>query len=314
MAVNSKKKKGGFLRDIRNNKASYLLALPVLIYVFVFQYMTYPYIVIAFQKFSYRTGLTIWNNKWIGLKNFEFFFKSIYFSRITWNTIKFSFLFIVFGTFFALICSLLLNEVRYKLFAKTAQSVYLFPHFLSWVVVSYIVFSLFGTEYGLVNRILRSLQLEPISWYSRARPWTWIIVSMRVWKETGISTIIFLAAITGIDQQLYEAATVDGATRWQKARSITIPLLMPTVAILTLLAIGRMMYGDFGMMYAIIGDNGLLYPTADIIDTYVFRALRRIGDPSQAMAVGLYQSVIGFVLVFITNYVVRKYYKEGALF
>ena len=176
------------------------------------------------------------------------------------------------------------------------------------------VFSLFGTEYGLINRALQSLGQEPISWYSRPAPWTWIIVAMRVWKETGISTIIFLAAITGIDQQLYEAATVDGATRWQKTRSITIPLLMPTVAILTLLAVGRMMYGDFGMMYAIVGDNGLLYPTTDIIDTYVFRALRQIGDPSQAMAVGLYQSVIGFALVFITNYVVRKRYKEGALF
>ena len=204
--------------------------------------------------------------------------------------------------------------MRSKWFSKTAQSIYLFPHFLSWVVVSYIVFSLFGTELGLVNRALRSLQLEPISWYSRPGPWTSIVVAMRVWKETGISTIIFLAAITGIDQQLYEAATVDGATRWQKATSITIPLLMPTVAILTLLAIGRMMYGDFGMMYAIIGDNGLLYSTTDIIDTYVFRALRQIGDPSQAMAVGLYQSVIGFVLVFITNSGVRKFFKEGALF
>lgn len=314
MGARSHRRPGGLLKDIRDNKASYLLALPVLLYVLVFQYMTYPYIAIAFQKFSYRTGLSFWNNQWIGLKNFEFFFKSIYFSRVTWNTVKFSFLFILFGTFFALICSLLLNEVRHKWFAKTAQSIYLFPHFLSWVVVSYIVFSLFGTESGLVNRTLQYFDLEPIPWYSLSSSWTWIIVAMRVWKSTGIITIIFLATITGIDEQLYEAATVDGATKWQKIKSITLPLLMPTVAILTLLEIGKMMYGDFAMMYAIIGDNGLLYPTADIIDTYVFRALRKIGDPSHAMAVGLYQSVIGFVLVLITNFAVRKYFREGALF
>ena len=314
MIARSQKKTGGLLRDIRNNKASYLLALPALAYVFIFQYLTYPYIAIAFQKFSYRTGLSFWNNQWIGLKNFEFFFKSIYFSRVTWNTVKFSFLFIIFGTFVALICSLLLNEVRQRWFAKTAQSIYLFPHFLSWVVVSYIVFSLFGTEFGLVNTTLHALGMEPISWYSMPTAWTWIIVAMRVWKSTGIITIIFLAAITGIDEQLYEAATVDGATRWQKIKSITIPLLMPTVAILTLLEIGKMMYGDFAMMYAIIGDNGLLYSTADIIDTYVFRALRKIGDPSHAMAVGLYQSLVGFVLVLITNLAVRKYFREGALF
>ena len=310
----SRKKTGGLLKDISNNKASYLLALPALAYVFIFQYLTYPYIAIAFQKFSYRTGLSFWNNQWIGLKNFEFFFKSIYFSRVTWNTVKFSFLFIIFGTFVALICSLLLNEVRQRWFAKTAQSIYLFPHFLSWVVVSYIVFSLFGTEFGLVNTTLQTLGMERISWYSMPAAWTWIIVAMRVWKSTGIITIIFLAAITGIDEQLYEAATVDGATRWQKIKSITIPLLMPTVAILTLLEIGKMMYGDFAMMYAIIGDNGLLYSTADIIDTYVFRALRKIGDPSHAMAVGLYQSLVGFVLVLITNLAVRKYFREGALF
>ena len=314
IVARSQKKTGGLLKDIRNNKASYLLALPALAYVFIFQYLTYPYIAIAFQKFSYRTGLSFWNNQWIGLKNFEFFFKSIYFSRVTWNTIKFSFLFIIFGTFVALICSLLLNEVRQRWFAKTAQSIYLFPHFLSWVVVSYIVFSLFGTEFGLVNTTLQALGMEPVSWYSMPAAWTWIIVAMRVWKSTGIITIIFLAAITGIDEQLYEAATVDGATRWQKIKSITIPLLMPTVAILTLLEIGKMMYGDFAMMYAIIGDNGLLYSTADIIDTYVFRALRKIGDPSHAMAVGLYQSLVGFVLVLITNLAVRKYFREGALF
>ena len=314
MVARFRKKTGGILKDIRNNKASYLLALPALVYVFIFQYMTYPYIAIAFQKFSYRTGLSFWNNQWIGLKNFEFFFKSIYFSRVTWNTVKFSFLFIIFGTLVALICSLLLNEVRQRWFAKTAQSIYLFPHFLSWVVVSYIVFSLFATEFGLVNTTLLALGMEPVSWYSLADAWTWIIVAMRVWKSTGIITIIFLAAITGIDEQLYEAATVDGATRWQKIKSITIPLLMPTVAILTLLEIGKMMYGDFAMMYAIIGDNGLLYPTADIIDTYVFRALRKIGDPSHAMAVGLYQSLVGFVLVLVTNLAVRRYFREGALF
>ncbi len=304
--------KGSLIKDIIRNPMSYLLILPAVLYTIIFGYLTLPYMVIAFQKFNFRTG--IFNSAWVGFKNFEFFFKSASAATVTWNTIRLNCLFIFFVTVFSITLSILLNEIRNKWFVKITQSTFLFPHFISWVIVSYIIYTLFSYNYGIVNRILGVFSIEPVSWYMTPKPWTSILVGMRVWQATGMSVVIYLAAITGIDGSLYEAAEIDGANRWLQIKFITLPLVMPTVAILTLLSIGKIMYGDFGMFWAIIGDNGILYPTADVIDTYVFRALRLSGDPSQAMAVGLFQAAVGFVLVYTTNRIVKKSFSEGALF
>lgn len=304
--------KGSFLMDIVRNPSSYLLILPAVLYTLIFGYLTLPYMVIAFQKFNFRTG--IFNSAWVGFKNFEFFFKSASAATVTWNTIRLNFLFIFFITVFSVSFAILLNEIKGKWFVKITQSTFLFPHFISWVIVSYIVYTLFSYNYGIVNKTLSFFSIEPVSWYMTPKPWIGILVGMRIWQGTGMSVVIYLAAITGIDGSLYEAAKIDGANRWLQIKLITIPLLMPTVAILTLLSIGKIMYGDFGMLWAIIGDNGILYPTTDVIDTYVFRALRLSGDPSQAMAVGLFQAAIGFVLVYTTNRIVKKSFSEGALF
>ena len=306
------RRRKGFAHDVIRNKFSYLLALPAMVYTFLFGYMTYPYIVIAFQRFNYTKG--IFNSEWIGLKNFEFFFKSNKAFEITWNTIYLNFLFITFGTLVALIIALLLNELRIKLFVKLTQSVMLFPNFISWIVVSYMLYAFFSMELGLINKTLNQFGFESINWYTKAEAWPVILTLMKVWKGAGLSAVIYLAAITGIDDTLYEAAEIDGANRWQMCMKITLPLLMPTIVILSLLSIGKIMYGDFGMLYALIGDNGTLYSTADVIDTYVFRSLRQIGDPSIAMAVGLFQSVIGFFLVFGTNLIARKFFRDGALY
>jgi len=304
--------KGSLIKDVVRNPMSYLLVLPAVLYTFIFGYLTIPYMVIAFQKFNFRTGIL--NSKWIGFKNFEFFFKSTSAATVTWNTLRLNFLFILFTTIFSVSLAILLNEIKNKWFVKITQSTFLFPHFISWVVASYIIYTLFSYNYGIVNKILVYFSIEPVSWYMTPKPWTSILVGMKVWQATGMSVVIYLAAITGIDGSMYEAATIDGANRWHQIRFITIPLIMPTVAILTLLSIGKIMYGDFGMIYAIIGDNGILYPKADVIDTYVFRALRLSGDPAQAMAVGLFQSAVGFVLVYVTNRIVKKKFSEGALF
>jgi len=266
----------------------------------------------AFQKFSYKTGLL--NSEFIGFKNFETFLLSSRSMQVTVNTLKLNFLFIIFVTVIAIFFSIILYEVTGKLFKKINQSFFIFPHFLSWVIVSYVVYGLFASERGLVNKILELFGASPYVWYNLPKPWTWIMVGLRVWKGVGINSVIFLAAITAVDTSLYEAAYIDGATHFQRAMRITLPLIMPTVMTLTLLNIGRIFYGDFGMIYAIIRDNGVLYPSVDIIDTYVFRLLRRTGDPSQAMAVGLFQSVLGFILVLSTNAVTKKYFEEGALF
>ncbi|MEC0257783.1 ABC transporter permease subunit [Paenibacillus lautus] len=302
----------GMFSDIRRNGTSYLLVLPAMVYTFIFGYMTYPYILIAFQRFNYTKG--IFHSEWVGLKNFEFFFGSSKAFTVTFNTIFLNLLFIVFGTLTALAISLILNELRKKLFVKISQSMMLFPNFISWIVISYVLYAFFSMDMGIVNKLLNQLGLASVNWYTEPKVWPTVLTVMHVWKGAGMSAIIYLATITGIDETLYEAAEIDGANRWQMCMRITIPLMMPTVVILMLLSVGKIMYGDFGMIYALIGDNGTLYSTTDIIDTYVFRSLRQIGDPSEAMAVGLFQSVIGFILVFGTNSITRKFFKDGALY
>lgn len=301
-----------FFREVTRNRYCYLLVLPAMAYVFLFSYATYPYLLIAFQRFDYRKGLL--NADWVGLDNFRFFFQSNDAMRVTLNTIQLNVLFLVAVTVVSVALALLFNEIRSKLFAKFAQTTMIFPSFLSWIIVSYMMYSLFASDYGIINQGLAALGLTPVNWYSAPNAWPAILVGMKVWKDAGMSSIIYLAAIAGIDGSLYESADIDGATRWQKTIRITLPLLAPTVAILTLLNLGKIFYGDFGMIYALIGDNGVLYPTTDVIDTYVFRALRQIGDPSNAAAVGLFQSTVGLLLVFIANWLTRRFFREGALY
>jgi len=300
------------VRELGRNRSAYLLAMPAALYTFIFGYLTLPYMLIAFQKFNYKLG--IWRSQWVGWENFHFFFASDRAWQVTFNTVRLNVLFIVFSTLCALALAILFNELKNKWFSKITQSTILFPNFLSWVIIGYVIYSLFATNFGLVNKALVVLGMEPVNWYSSPQYWVAILVGANIWKDVGISLVIYLAAITGIDGTLYEAAQIDGANRWQQIRRITLPLLMPTVSILSLLALGKVMYGSFDMIYAIIKDNGLLYPTVDVIDTYVFRALRTIGNPSQAMAVGVYQSVVGFILVFGVNWIVRKKNPDNSLF
>lgn len=310
--MKSKKNKLSFYRELRKNYQSYSLAIPAFLYTFIFGYLTLPYMAIAFQKFNYKKGL--FGSDWVGFDNFEFFFASDRAWQVTFNTIRLNLLYILFSTLCAIVLAVLFNELKGKLFAKITQSTILFPNFLSWVIISYVLYSLFGSNFGIVNQVLEWFGVDSVSWYSSAQYWVQILVSTAIWKDIGISLVIYLAAITGIDSTLYEAAQIDGANRWQQIRRITLPLLKPTVIILTLLALGKIMYGNFDMIYAIIKDNSMLYSTVDVIDTYVFRTLRTVGNPAQAMAIGLYQSVVGFILVFSVNWIVKKVSPEDSLF
>lgn len=300
------------LRQFKRSIPLYLLALPAIIFTFCFSYMTLPYILIAFQKYNVRKGL--FGSTWVGLKNFQTFFRSSRWIVVTLNTLEINFFSIVLGAVFAVLMAIMLSEVRFKRFVKVNQSMYLFPNFLSWIVVSYMVYAFFSSEYGLVNQMLTTLEKAPVNWYLTPGPWTAILVLLRIWKGAGMQIVIFLAAITGMDAEIYEAALVDGASRFQQALRITLPLLLPTVTITTLLSLGKIFYGDFGMIYSIIKDNSMLFDTADVIDTYVFRLLRKTGDPAQSMAIGLYQSLMGFLLVYFSNMIVRKKFDNGALF
>lgn len=310
-------KKISLRQDIRRNKFSYLIALPAMLYVFIFSYLSYPYIMIAFQRFNYQNN-NLWtlitNGEWIGVKNFQFFFASQNAFLVTFNTLFLNILFITTGTFMAVLLALLLNELRCKWFIKLTQSIMLLPNYISWIVVSYILLSLFSSQYGILNKVLGFFGMPAVNWYVNADVWPGILVLMRIWKGAGMSAIIFLATIMGIDSGMYEAAEIDGANRFTQMTKITLPLIMPTIIIMTLLSVGKIMFGDFGMIYALIGDNGVLYRTTDIIDTYIFRALRQVGDPSQAMAIGLFQSAIGFLMVYGSNWIARKVYPDGALY
>ncbi|MDR1598606.1 MAG: ABC transporter permease subunit [Oscillospiraceae bacterium] len=301
----------GVIRELARNRALYLLVLPAVLYTFVYGYITLPYMAIAFEKFNFRTGIL---SQWVGLKNFQYFFKSTWAATVTRNTLILNFLFIVIVYVSSIVLALLLNEVRAKRFLKVSQTVMLFPYFISWVVVSYMLQGLLNTSTGLLNRIIAGLGGEAVSFYSTPGYWYVILILLRVWKYIGWTSVIYLSVITGIDGSLFEAAYIDGAGRLQSVLYITLPLLLPTASILTLMEVGRIFYGDFSMFYAIIRDNGSLMPVAEVIDTYVYRTFKLTGNPSLSMAVGMYQSLVGFALVFGSNALVNKLYPEGALF
>lgn len=310
-AAGSRRRRVNPFSEIWNKKFLYLLALPAIVYTFIYGYLTLPYIVIAFEKFHYSTGI---QSPFIGLANFTAFFTSSWAWAITRNTLVINFLFLIFGTFFAVLLALLLNEVRSRVFLKVTQSTMLFPFFISWVIVSYMLQGILGTEKGMLNSIIVSLGGKRINFYASPEYWYPILLILNLWKNAGYNSIIYLAAITGIDESIYEAAAIDGATRFKRIIYVTLPLLAPTICVLTLMSIGRIFYGDFGMMYAIIRDNSSLMNIAEVIDTYVFRLFKNTGNPSLSMAVGLYQSIVGFILVFTSNKIVHRYYPDGALF
>ena len=297
--------------DFKKNLPSYVLLLPAFLYTVIFGYLTYPYMAIAFENYDYEKGIF---SDFVGLRNFEAFFKSTQAWQVTRNTLLLNFLFIFIGTLAAVLLAILLNEIRCRIFLKFSQSVILFPYFISWVIVSFILYALLSTDTGMINNMLAALGLPRVNFYSSPGMWPGILTVLKIWKEIGYKAIIFLAAITGIDEGLFEAASIDGAGRWKQIKKILIPLLLPTVSILILFDIGRIFFGDFTMMYSLVGDNGMLLPTTDIIDTFVFRALRLSGNASIAMAVGFYQSVVGSLIVYTVNKLTKKFYPEGALF
>ena len=301
-----------FLTDIRRNPLSYLMLIPAALYTLVFGYLTIPYMLSAFQNYNYRDGL--FGSPYVGLKNFEFFFKSNAAPRVIGNTVFLNIMFITFTLIVSVTVALLLNELHQAKLKKFLQSTYLFPYFLSWIVINYVVYTLTSNKYGIINQVLALFGAKPINFYTKGAYWPAILVIAKVWKDMGMNIVIYLAVITGFDPQIYEAAMIDGAGRFRACISITLRLLMPTICMLTIMSVGKIFNGDFGMIYALVGDNGMLQKTTDVIDTYVFRTLRQTGNPSQSMAISLFQSVLGFITVCGANWIARRFFSEGALF
>ncbi|WP_059049737.1 ABC transporter permease [Paenibacillus senegalimassiliensis] len=300
------------LKQIANNPFLYVMAAPGLLFFLIFSYLPIYGITIAFKDYNFSKGIT--GSEWVGLKNFDYFFTSDDFWIVLRNTLGLNLLFILFTTVTAVLIALMFNEIRNKYFKRISQSLIFLPYFMSWIVVGMIVQSLFGGEEPMINHWLSGLGMEPVNWMFEAKLWPAILTVIRVWQGAGYLSIIFLAAITGIPEDLYEAARIDGASKLQIMLRITLPLLVPTIMIMTLLSVGKIFNGDFAMIYAIIGDNSLLYPTTDVIDTFVFRSMRQLHDFGMSSAVGLFQSVMGLVFVLAANAVTRRLSKESALF
>lgn len=308
-------KRKGFVRDLRKNGSLLAMCVPGLIFFILFSYLPMFGIIIAFKQYRYDLGIL--SSPWIGLQNFKFMFSSPDAWVITRNTIAYNLIFIFAGLVFNVAMAIGLNELKNKFVSKFCQTVVLMPHFLSYVIVSYLVLAFLHVENGVLNRVLMpALGLNPIDWYATVEAWPGILIVVNFWKTVGYGSVVYLAGIAGIDTSLYEAAKVDGASRWQQIRYVTLPALVPLMIILTILNVGKIFNSDFGLFYQVPLNTGTLYPATNVISTYVYNMLTSAGTGSVGMAsaAALYQSVVGFILVMVTNLIVRRINPDSALF
>lgn len=288
----------------------WILVLPALIYILIFNYIPMFGTLIAFKDYRYNLGIL--GSEWVGFDNFKGFFTSQDAFIVTRNTVGYGLLFLVLKIMCAVLIAVLLYEINNKLSLKFYQTTMILPNFMSWVVVGYISYILLGSN-GVFNGFLTNMGIEPIKWYSETKYWPYILSAFSVWKSVGMDSVVYYAALMGLDKAVFEAADIDGASKVQKTWYITIPSLIPTIMILLILGMGGIIKGDFGLFYQITGDSQLLYPVTDVIDTYVYRGIRT-GDLGASSAVGLFQSVVGLILVVVTNLVVKKISPENSMF
>lgn len=305
----------GFFDELKRNSPLFLMITPGFIATFLFNYLPIFGIIIAFKKFNVRDG--IWGSPWCGLRNFEFLFKSSDSLIILRNTIGYNLVFIFLGLILNVALAIILNMITNKRLSKVYQTILIMPHFLSYVIVSYIVFAFLSVDNGFLNsHIMPSLGMTDYNWYAEIKPWPFIISFVHFWKTVGYGSIVYLAAIAGIDTQLYEAAEIDGANRWQQVIHITLPSLSSIMIIMTIMNIGKIFNSDFGLFYQVPMNSGPLYNATNVISTYVYNTLGKGGITGIGMssAASFFQSTVGFILVIITNGIVKKIDNESAMF
>lgn len=292
----------------KKNLTLTLMALPAILLLLVFNYFPIFGLILAFKDYRYDKGF--FGSEWVGWENFEFFFTSNDALRVTRNTILYNLVFIVSILAGAVLFAVILNEITSRRAVKFYQTVMFFPYFLSYAVVAFIVFAFLNMDYGVVNRLLG----EKVAWYSDQSAWPFILVLVNFWKGVGYNTVIIYASLIAIDTSYYEAAAVDGATRIQTIFKVILPQLCPIIIMLALIMLGKIFYSDFGLFYMVPQNSGILYPVTDVIDTYVYRTLSVLGDIGMSTAIGLYQSVVGLILVVVANRVAKRFSEESALF
>ncbi len=307
------KRQRTLLHKLWKSRALLILAIPGFALLFVNNYLPMFGIFLAFKNLNYTKGIL--GSDWVGFDNFKFMFASNDAWMIIKHTILYNFTFLAINTVLAVLLAVLLNEVRSRILSKFFQSTMLLPHFISMVIVGYLVYGFLNPELGFINKsILEPLGKETIAWYASPEYWPYILTIVNTWKSVGYLAVVYLAAIVGIDQEYYEAARIDGAGRWKQMTKITVPLIAPVIIIMTLLAIGRIFNADFGLFYQATMASGMLKSTTEVIDTYVYNALLVTGDTGLAAAAGLLQSVVGFILVITVNRVVKRFSSDNALF
>ncbi len=309
-----KKQKKSFLihkKRSLDNSQLLMLALPAIIIFFIFNYIPMFGILIAFKDFKPIQGF--WGSEWIGFKNFEYFFLSQDLLRLVRNTTGYAVVFIALKIILGVAIAVLLYEVTNRKALKYYQTTMILPNFLSWVVVGYVTYILLNPSAGIMNQVIEFFGGEGVDWYSESKVWPFILPLVNSWKHIGMDSIMFYAALMGLDDEIFEAATIDGANKWQRTMKISIPLLAPIICIIGILAMGNVFRGDFGLFYQIPRNVGTLYPTTDVIDTYLMRGVMQ-GSMGPTAAVGLIQSVVGMVMVIGTNLIVKKIEPESSLF
>ena len=289
-----------------------MMLLPGFLYLLINNYIPMAGIIIAFKNVDFAKGIL--KSDWVGFANFEYLFKTPDAFRITRNTLCYNLAFIAVNLIIGVLFAILLSEIRNRLAVKVYQTVILLPYMISIVIVSYLSYAFLASDTGLINGVLTSMGKNKISWYTTEKYWPVILVAVNCWKNVGYGAIVYLASILGIDKALYEAASVDGISKLQSIRYITLPMIRPTIITMVLLNVGRIFYSDFGLFYPVPMNSGALLNVTNTIDTYVYRGLITLGDIGMSSAAGVYQSIVGFVLIMLANWLTRKYSSESALF
>jgi putative aldouronate transport system permease protein len=290
-----------------------VMCIPGLVYLLINNYMPMAGLVIAFKEYNYVKG--IFGSDWIGFQNFEFLFRTRDAFVITRNTVLYNVVFIFINTIGSIVTAILLSEVTQKALLKVYQTLILLPYLISIVIVSYLVYAFLAADVGFINKsILIPGGGAAINWYLESKYWVYILPLVNFWKGVGFTSVIYLSSIVGIDRTYFEAAALDGATKLQGIWHITIPLLIPVITMMLLLSVGRIFYSDFGLFFQVPMNSGAIYSTTNVIDTYVYRGLMQLNNIGMAAAAGLYQSIVGFVLVIGSNFIVRKVNPDNALF
>lgn len=306
------------MKDIKKNSGLLLLAVPGIIITILMKYLAYPGLLLAFKDYqaSIDQGFfaALWSSPWIGFDNFRFLIMNPDIGLILRNTLGYNISLIIIGTITAVTAAIAINEILHLRTKKTIQTLMFFPFFMSWVSVSYMMVGFFDSDYGLLNQALNFFNLQPVEWYNDPTWWPLIIIIMGTWKGLGYNSVIYLSTIQGFDKSYYEAASIDGASKWQQIKYITVPLLKPMVIILTILGIGGIMYSDFGLFYQLPKNSAALYNVTQTLDIFVYNALKIPNSLGLSAAASFFQSIVGFSLVIGTNFIVRRIDKDSALF